>query len=76
MTNASAVSEIEWIEGLALGCDALYTAWNDNTSVENISAADGSTTSTRANENGSYTGQIVEYAFWIDIPTVSAAITG
>ena len=55
ITNASALDPIEWSEGLALGATALYDAWIAHPAVESTNAGDGSTTSTRALINGTYT---------------------
>jgi uncharacterized protein YkwD len=68
----AAIDAFTWAEGLADATELVATDYttNGNTSV---TGSDGSTTNTRANQYGSWTGGIVEYIFEIEVTTSLSA---
>jgi len=68
----AAIDAFTWAEGLADATELVATDYttNGNTSV---TGTDGSTTNTRANQYGSWTGGIVEYIFEIEVTTSLSA---
>lgn len=68
----AAIDAMTWSEGLALATNDVATDYTTNGNTA-VTGTDGSTTNTRANLYGSWSGGIVEYMFEIEVTTSLSA---